>query len=370
MVSYFFLISIVFTLKILDKYILKQFLVAFFFAISILAVVSCVVDYSEKVDAFVKNKAPIIEILKYFMAFIPHIIALLYPLFIFVSTIFFTSKLAYRSEFIAMQASGIPLRRILRPYWIGSILIGLVSLAFNHFLVPMADQNLYAFEEKFVRGEKKTTDMDVHIRLLPQQFVYCMKFDLERNNGQLFTEENFEGTLLTKKIFAENVSYIDSSKTWVLKTVMIRTNDGLKEKIEKVDSLHRHYKLKPQDFTEDIQRKSAMTTPEIYAKTDLEQSRGLENLQAYAYEMHRRTADSVAGIILTLIAVAIASRKIRGGSGLHLAIGIVISAIFLLFMQFSKTFAINTGLSPLLAAWIPNIIFSVVAYYLYWKQKR
>lgn len=357
-------------MKILDKYILKQYLVSFLFAISILAVISCVVDYSEKVDAFVKNQAPLKEILKYFITFIPHIVALLYPLFIFVSTIFFTSKLAYRSEFIAIQAAGVKIGRILRPYLVGSILVGAVSLTFNHYLVPKADKVIYAFEEEYIRNTKKTSDADVHIRLSASQYVYCLKFDLERNQGQLFTEETFEGTLLKEKIFAENVSYIDSTDTWILKAVTIRTNDGLNETIQKFDTLQKKYNLSPQDFTEDIQRKSAMTTAELYAKTDLEQSRGLENLQAYAYEMHRRSADSFAGIILTVIAVAIATRRIRGGSGLHLAIGIVISAFFLLFMQFSKTFAINADLSPLLAAWIPNIAFTVVAYILYlWRSR-
>lgn len=357
-------------MKLLDKYILKQYIVSFLFAISILAVISCVVDYSEKVDAFVKNQAPVREILMYFVTFVPHIIALLYPLFIFISTIFFTSRLAYRSEFIAMQAAGIRIGRIMRPYLVGSVLIGLVSLAFNHYLVPMADKVIYEFEEEYIRNTKKTSDSDVHIRLSPTQYVYCMKFDLSRNSGQHFTEENLEGTQLREKIFAENIQYIDSTDTWKLISVTIRTNNGLVEKIERKDTLIRKYNLKPKDFTEDIQRKAMMTSPELYTKTNVEQSRGLENVNAYGYELHRRSADSFAGIILTIIAVAIATRKIRGGSGLHLAIGIVISAFFLLFMQFAKTFSINSGLSPLLAAWIPNIIFSFIAYGLYlWRSK-
>lgn len=332
--------------------------------------ISCVIDYVEKIDALVAHNAPVDAVLKYFMTFVPHIIALLYPLFIFVSTIFFTSKLAYRSEFIAIQAAGVPLKRILRPYLIGSILIGTVSLTFNHILVPMANKVIYEFEELYIRATAQTSDTDVHIRLAPNLYVYCLKFDLSNNTGREFTEEEFEGTLLKRKTFAEQIVYIDSNKTWLLRGVTIRTNDGLKEGIEYKDTLVKHYKMVPKDFTEDIQRKAMMTSAQLYAKTNLEQSRGLENVNAYGYELHRRTADSFAGVILTVIAVAIASRKIRGGSGLHLAISIIISAIYLLFMQFTKTITINANLAPILGAWIPNIVFAGVAYILYlWRSR-
>lgn len=357
-------------MKLIDRYILKQYIVSFLFAIGILAVISCVIDYVEKIDALVTNKAPFVEVLQYFVTFIPHIIALLYPLFIFVSTIFFTSKLAYRSEFIAIQASGVPIKRILRPYLIGSITIGLVSLTFNHLLVPMANKVIYNFEEQYIRNTARSSNSDVHIRLSPSSYVYTHKFDLTNNVGLEFTEERFEGTLLKEKIFAESVVYADSTDTWILRGVTIRTNEGLYERLEKKDSLIRKYKLVPKDFTEDIQRKATLTSPELYAKTNVELSRGLENVNAYGYELHRRTADSFAGIILTVIAVAIATRKIRGGSGLHLAIGIVISAFFLLFMQFAKTFSVNANLSPLIGAWIPNIVFACVAYILYlWRSR-
>lgn len=357
-------------MKLIDRYILKQYIVSFLFAIGILAVISCVIDYVEKIDALVTNKAPFGAILQYFMTFIPHIVALLYPLFIFVSTIFFTSKLAYRSEFIAIQAAGVPIKRILRPYLMGSIIIGLVSLTFNHLLVPMANKVIYEFEEEYIRNTAKSSNTDVHIRLSPRLYVYTHKFDLSNNTGRDFTEERFEGTLLKEKIFAEQVVYADSTDTWILRNVTIRTNEGRYERLEKKDSLIRHYKLVPKDFTEDIQRKATLTSPELYAKTNVEQSRGLENVNAYGYELHRRTADSCAGIILTVIAVTIATRKIRGGSGLHLAIGIVISAFFLLFMQFAKTFSVNANLSPLLGAWIPNIVFAAVAYLLYlWRSR-
>lgn len=357
-------------MKILDKYIIKQYVVSFIFAIAILAVVSCVIDYVEKINDFVNNKAPFLEILKYYATFVPHIISLLYPLFIFISTIFFTSKLAYRSEFIAMQASGIRLSRILRPYMIGAFFIGSVSLTFNHYLVPMANMTIYNFEEQYIRTSQKTSDNNVHIRLSPDQYVFVYKFNMTSNSGEKFTEENFENDLLREKIFAQQVRYEDSIKTWILSDVTIRKNNGLEESLEKKDTLHRHYKLLPQDFSEDIQRKTAMTSPELYRKSDVDQTRGLENVNAYSYELHRRSSDSAAGLILTIIAVMIATRKIRGGSGLHLAIGIVISAFYMLFMQFAKTFSLNSGLHPMLAAWLPNLAFIVVAYLLFLWRRR
>lgn len=184
---------------------------------------------------------------------------------------------------------------------------------------------------------------------------------MENVTGDMFTEEVFEGNVLKQKITADYITYIDSTNQWMLKNVRIRTFDGMNEKVEKKLNLLKDYNLKPKDFSDDLQRIKTMNSIVLYDKTQIESSRGLENINAYSYEFHRRTADAFSGIILTIIAVCIASRKIRGGSGLHLAVGIILSAFFLLFVQLANTYVINSGMNALLAAWIPNFIFAIIA---------
>ncbi len=357
-------------LKILDWYILKKFLITFLFAIMVLAVFACVIDYSQKVDDFVEHKAPLLQILWYFLNFIPAIVALLYPLFIFIAAIFFTSKMAYRSELIATLASGVSFQRLMVPYILGGLILGSVSLLANHFVVPAGNNNIYKFGQKYIYGKTLTGDQNVHLRLSPKLYVFVANYNLASNSGENFTAETFDGVLLKEKIFADRISYDTAKKSWKLGGVVIRKNDGLKESFESLPTLEKKYDFTPDDLYEDDRSIQGMNTPELYAYAHKEKQRGRENVNTYLFEMHRRTSDAIAGIILTLIAACIASQKIRGGSGFHIAIGIVLSAIYVMFMQFSKTFSINSGMSPLLAAWIPNIIFSFVALYLFVKRVR
>jgi len=294
----------------------------------------------------------------------------MYHLFIFISTIFFTSKLAYKSEFIAMSAIGMNMKRMLRPYIIGACIISFCALVLNHFIIPYSNKLVYNFEEKYIRATEKRTTQNVHLRLAKDTYVYVRKFNMETKTGDMFTEERFEGNVLKEKIYADNITYIDSTDKWILKNVRIRRFDGLHEEIEKKLSIDKTYNLKPKDFTDDLQRINTLNSIDLYEKTEVESSRGLENINAYSYEFHRRTADAFSGIILTIIAVCIASRKIRGGSGLHLAIGIIMSAFFLLFVRIANTYVINSGMNALLAAWIPNFIFGIIAFYLVrWRMK-
>lgn len=358
-------------MKILDRYIIKQYITTFLFAIIALAMVITVVHYSENVGRLNNYDAPTSEIVIYFLNFVPNIVALMYHLFIFISTIFFTSKLAYRSEFIAMLATGMHIKRILRPYIIGAIIISICSLVLNHFIIPQSNKFVYNFEEKFIRGtERKGSAQNVHVKIGKNTYVYIKSFNMQKNSGDMFTEETFEGNILKEKLYADNIRYVDSTQKWVLNNVKIRTFDGLNETIQTEHSLEKNYNLKPKDFTEDLQRINTLNSIDLYDKTQVESSRGLENINAYSYEFHRRTSDAFSGIILTIIAVCIASMKIRGGSGLHLALGIILSAMFLLFVKLTNTYVINSGMNALVASWIPNIIFGVAAIFMVrWRMK-
>ena len=341
----------------------------FFFAILILAVISCVIDYSEKVDNIVQKKAPLLVVLNYYKNFVPHITALLFPLFIFISTIFFTSKMAYKTEVIAILSSGVSYRRFLRPYFIGGGFLCAVSLVANHWVIPMADKQRIAFEDKYINdGNFVAAGQNVHLGLAKDKFIYIQNFNFTNNIGTHFAADSFSGTLLKQKVMAETASYDTVKKSWHLHGVMIRSNDSLSEVLVKVADTNIKYPFLPADMNRTDAIKEALTTPELDAFTEKERLRGRENLNFYYVERERRTAQPFAGLILTLIGASIASRKIRGGSGFHLALGIAISAIYIMFLQFSTTLSTKSSLDPTVAVWIPNVIFAGVAYYLYWRQ--
>lgn len=358
-------------MKKIDWYIVRKFLGTFFYAIMILAIIACVIDYSEKMDDFVTKKAPVLAILNYFKNFIPHISALLFPLFIFIATIFFTSKMAYKSEIIAILASGTSFQRFLRPYLMGGGFLCLLSLLANHWVVPNANKQRLAFENKYIHNALYSSDRNVHLRLSKDLYVYMMNYDYQANVGYHFTAEKIDGTILREKLSAERASYDSVKKIWHLYNVRIRTNDGLKETLTFEPELFRKYgSFKPIDLEEDDAIKEALTTPELNAYIAKEKLRGSETLNFFYIEKYRRTAQPFAALILTVIGVCISSKKIRGGSGLHLALGIVISALYIMAMQFTNTFSTKAGLNPLIAVWIPNFIFGIVAWYLYRKQVR
>ncbi len=356
-------------MKILDWYIVKKFIGTFFYAIIILAVIACVIDLSEKMEDFVTRQAPVIEILNYFKNFVPHITALLFPLFIFIATIFFTSKLAYKSEIIAILASGVSFQRFLRPYIIGGAFLCCLSLLANHWIVPKANKQRLAFEDKYIHGTVLMSDRNVHLRLSKNLYVFMQSYDYSNNIGYRFTAETIEGVLLKEKIMAERASYDSVKKVWKLYTVTTRVNDGIKESVTYTPELVKQFpNFKPADLEEDDAIKEALTTPELDRIIAREKLRGRETLNFFYVEKHRRTAQPFAGFILTIIGVCLASRKIRGGSGLHLALGIVISALYIMAMQMSTTFSTKAGLNPMVAVWIPNFIFGALALYLYRRQ--
>lgn len=357
-------------IKKIDWYIMKKFFGTFFYAILIMAVIAGVIDYSEKVNLFVSKRVPFWQIVGYFKNFIPHIIALLFALFIFIATIFFTSKLAYKSEIIAILATGASFNRFLRPYVIGATAICSFFLLMNHWLVPIGNKQKLVFEKKYLFNEVVTSDRNVHLRLSQNLYVYVQSYDYSTNSGYRFSAEKIDTTSLLEKVTADRISYDSVKKEWKLYNVMVRKNQGLKEDIKFFPDLTVPYPFTPKDLRYDEDIKETFTTPELNRFIAQEKQRGRESLNFYYVEKYRRTAQPVAGFILCIIGVCISCRKIRGGSGFHLALGILISAVYMMFMQFSTTFSTKADLNPLVAVWIPNFIFGIVAFILYRRQVK
>ena len=359
-----------YVLKKIDKYILRNFLLTFVFLMLAFSAIAIVIDYTEKVEDFVNKKVPASQILIYFRNFIPYILALLFPIFIFVAVIFFTSRLANRSEIIAMLSSGMSFRRFLRPYVIGSVIISIALLLANHYIIPRANKSRLQFEEKYLWEHAYSKDDNFHMRINPTEYIYMQSYNHESRTGYRFSYEKVEGTFITKKISADRCTYDSVKKQWKLFDAIIRNNQGAKESMVRKPSVFEKFNFDPSDLIERREQKQLMTSPQLNAFIKKEEEKGSEALTEFYIEKYRRTASPFSAFVLSIIGACIASRKVRGGSGIHLAVGLLISAIYILMMQFSTTFAIKGDLHPFIAVWIPNIVFSFVAIYFYKRYSR
>lgn len=359
-----------FQIKILDKYILKKFLTTFVFVLLVLALISIVIDFTEKVDSFVNKNIPTKEILSYYIAFVPYISALLFPLFVFISVIFFTTRLAYKSEIIAMLNSGMSYNRYLTPYIVGGIFLSGILLYSNHILIPHANRSRLNFENKYINFNSFKTTTDMHFRISKNEFVYLKSYNVQGKNGYNFCYEKIVGQTILEKLWAENIAYDSVKKQWDLTQTVTRTLVNDKETLSKAPKISRKFNFAPGDLVEEFEVKQAMTTNELTAFIAREKRKGNPSLNAYDVERYRRSAAPYSVVILTIIGACMAGQKVRGGSGLHLALGLLISASYIIFMQFSTTFSIKGSLHPLIAVWIPNLIFTALAYYIYRRYKK
>ncbi|HTO16979.1 MAG TPA: LptF/LptG family permease [Edaphocola sp.] len=356
-------------LKKIDKYILYKFLSTFLFFILMMSVIICVIDYTQKIDDFVKNNAPTGQLLIYFSVTAPSFIVLLFPLFVFLSTIYYTSRLAYRTEIVAILSAGVSYSRFLKPFIIGGLILAGVNLLTNHYLTPKGNVIMNNFLRKYFFDKKVGTD-GVHLKLTDSTYLYIGNFDFMGNTGNNFTYEKVIGTELKEKWIAHRIEYKEDSMQWVLGDVVEIQNDGIRETLIKSSSKTIDLNIIPDDLDLDKHIKMEMTTPELLRFINREKERGGDKITDFEVEYYRRSAQAFATFLLVIIGVSIASKKTRGGSGFHLAVGIAISALYVLTLQLTSTFSINSGLHPVMAVWIPNFIFMVLTIYLYRKRVR
>lgn len=359
-------------LKIIDRYIIVKFLGAFVFTVLLFAAVAVSIDISERIDDFLENSAPLSGILlKYYLNFVPYIIFFLSPLFIFIAAIFFTSRLASRSEIIAILAGGVSFYRLLFvPYFISAVILVGVQLYANHYFVPNANKIRFDFEDKYVKKKTGTSNRNVHMQIAPDTYIYTETFTTRDSMGRNFTLENIRNKQLTYKLSAKTLEWIDSTRQWRLGNYLAHSFNELRETIRTGEHLDTFFNLKPSDFQKKVNLKEAMTTPELSVFIEEEKVKGAPYIEFYQVERYRRTAVPFATFILTIIAFAISSRKVRGGVGLHLFIGIAISSTYILLLQFATTFATNGNLSPLLSVWLPNLLFAIISVYLLIKAPK
>lgn len=341
-------------------------------------VVAVAVDTSEKTDDFVKSGLTSSQIItQYYFGFVPHIWGLLFPLFVFIAVIFFTSKMATRSEIIAILASGTSYNRMLRPYLVGGLFLATILWFGNRYLIPRANAIMSEFKTTYIdrgdptKNQQNSSCYNCYYRRIDQNtYVGIKNYDTASKSAQGFFLERVKDNKVIYNIRSNFLQWDVKDKKWKLQNAVERTVDSLGERTTQHASLTLNISLKPHELRKDDYLKDKLPTPELISFIQQEKLRGTEGLSALEVERYRRTATPAAVLLLTIIGVVIASRKTRGGSGMHLAIGIVTGALFILSDRFSTVFATKSDLHPLLAAWIPNIAFSVVAYFMYRRAPK
>ena len=356
-------------MKRMDWYIIKKFIGTYIYAIILIISIAIVFDVNENLAKFSQYNAPLKAIVfDYYVNFVPFYANLFSPLFVFIAVIFFTSKLAGNSEIIAMLASGMSFRRLLAPYMVSCVLISLVTYYLGAYVIPHGTVIRQNFETIYKNKKRNTSAENVQLQVGPGVIAYIQYYDNHRKSGYGFCLDKFENKKLVSHLSATEIQYdtiSDSKYHWHITNWKERRLRGLKEQITEGNRKDTVIMMEPTDLVYSKGQQETFTSPELRDYIFKQQARGSSNVVQYEVEYHKRIATSFASFILTIIGASLSSRKRKGGMGLYLGIGLVLSFSYIMLQTVSSTFAINTGFTPMLAAWFPNIIYAVVAYFCY-----
>lgn len=356
-------------IKRLDWYIIKKFIGTYIYSIALIISISIVIDINENLAKFSEYHAPLKAIVfDYYMNFIPYFANLFSPLFVFIAVIFFTSKLAGNSEIIAMLAAGVSFKRLMRPYMISCILISVVSFYLSGYVIPHSNVIRQNFESLY-KNKKKTTAADnVMLNVGKGTIAYIQHYDNNTKRGYGFSLDKFQDKKLVSHMTAMEIQYdtiSDSKYHWTAQNYKIRKFNGYREQIENGAKRDTTILMEPNDLVYSKGQQETFTNPELSDYISKQIDRGSSNVVQYQVEYHKRIAASFASFILTIIGLSLSAKKRKGGMGMYLGIGLALSFGYIMLQTVSSTFAINANLPPIIAAWIPNIIFAIVAYFCY-----
>lgn len=362
-------------LTTLDWYIIKKFLGTYFFSIALIITIAVVFDFNEHIDKL--NKASTHEIIfDYYLNFIPYFANLFSPLFVFISVIFFTSKLAENSEIIAMFSTGMSFKRMMIPYMISAAFIAALTLVLGSEVIPKGNRTRVEFENRYNLHHSRTnSDGTYNIQLEVEEGIiaYMERYDDYSKTGYRFALDKFDGKQLLSHMTARSIEYDTLSAEpyhWTVKNFNIRELSGNRETISSGNEMDTVIKFRPSDFLIENGQQETMSSPELKQYIGEQKARGIGNIQDFEIEYHKRYAMSFASFILTLIGAALSSRKRKGGMGLHLGIGLGLSFGYILFQSVSSMFAVAGTMSAFWAEWLPNVVFVIIAIYLYIKAPK
>ncbi|MBR7012309.1 MAG: LptF/LptG family permease [Muribaculaceae bacterium] len=355
-------------MKRIDRYIVKNFLGTFFFSILLLFAIVVMFDVNEKLDAVLTApwKATVFQ---YFMNFLPFVLSQFSPLFTFISVIFFTSRLADRSEVIAMLSNGISFHRLTLPYLFSAAIIAVGSYVLSAYIIPPANVERIAYTNKWVKNKEVVYGDNIQLQVKPGVMAYMSRYDNTTRSGFRFSLEEFDGNTLKSRLTAETIRY-DSVGLWTVRDYTIRRFDGLKETMKSGSVMDTLLNIDPRDFLISKNDEQTMTSPELKEYITKQKARGVANIKNFEIEYERRIAMTAAAFILTIIGLSLSSRKVRGGIGLNIGLGLLLSFSYILFMTVTSTFAVSGYTSPRVAMWIPNFVYIIIAAILYYRASR
>lgn len=355
-------------LTILDRYIIRKFLGTYIFAIILILAITVMFDINEKLDAFLK--APLkATVFDYFVNFLPYFANQFSPLFTFIAVIFFTSKLAGNSEIIAMLSAGVSYRRLMRPYLLSAAVIAALTFVLSAYIIPPANVKLFEYTNTYVKNKRVDYGANIMLQVAPGEIAYMSRYDNTTKTGVQFSLDSFEKKRLVSRLTARSITY-DTLYRWNVHDYTIREFKNNREYIRTGYELDTIIPIEPRDFLISKNDHETLTTPELSSYIARQKERGVANIQSFEIELHRRYAMCAAAFILTIIGVSLSSRKRRGGMGISLAIGLVLAFSYILFQGITSSFAVSGLTSPMVAMWIPNVVFTVIAIVLYRKASN
>lgn len=360
-------------LKILDSYIIGKYLGTFIYTLSIFVVIIVIFDLSEKLDDFLGNNLTFWQVITlYYAGSIPFYVNMLSPLINFIAVIFFTAKMADQTEIVPILSGGVSFNRFLQPYFISAFIIFAVNLASNLYILPYTNTLKNSFENNYIKKNDPSSKTNIHMKLDDNTYIYIDSFDNRTKSGYRFSLDNFEGDVLTKKLISEQIKWDSLKRKWKLTNYSIRYVKGLDESMvsgitKEKDTI---LDMRPDDFSAYENVYENLSNQELSDKIRKEKIRGSGIWNDLLFEQYKRWFQPLSAFVLTLIGVALSSRKVRGGVGLPLGIGIVLSFLYIVLNQFAKMFSLKGGIPPLIAVLIPTLFFGLLGLYLLKKAPK
>ncbi|MEG1728557.1 MAG: LptF/LptG family permease [Bacteroidaceae bacterium] len=360
--------------KRLDMYIIKKFLGTYIFSILLIVTIAIIFDYNERIDKFTQSQAPVKKIIfDYYLNFIPYFSNLFSPLFVFISVIFFTSKLADNSEIIAMKSTGMSFRRLLRPYMLSAGIISVLTFMLGSYVIPKGNRAKTNFENKYIVKKNVKSAENIQIQVDTGVVAFVSHYDNETKTGYNFSLDKFVNKKLVSHLTARVIQYdtlSDKRYRWTISNYQVRELKGMRETMTTGDKIDSIIMMEPSDLVYTRNQQQTMTSPELKDFIEKQKLRGSANVGLFEIEYYKRFAGSFAAFILTIIGASLSCEKRKGGMGLSLGIGLALSFTYILLEAVFATFATKAGWPPQLSVWIPNILFSFIALYLYRKTPK
>jgi lipopolysaccharide export system permease protein len=352
-------------MKILDRFILKKFLTSYAFVIFIIEIVVVLVHFTDHNENYIKNELTAAQILGYYLDYIPYVANMISPITVFITVVFMTSRLAQHSEIIAILSSGVSFQRLMRPYMMGALIIAGLSFYLGGWVIPNGNKERVAFELEFIKGTYRFNERNIHIKIAPTTLLYLQSYNVGSNVGYKPTLETIENGVMTTKLEATRMEWQKKTEKWRLRDWKKRQIEGMEEIFSAGSSLDTTLRIHPKDFESDYSRFETLTMNELYSYLDELKMRGSDNIETYEIEKYVRYTAPFAALILTFIGLGVSARKARGGAGFQIALGFLLAFIYIIFFIFSRTSAEAGSIAPVIAIWIPNIIFTIIGLLIY-----